>query len=114
MTAITFRLSRLDTGRHAGWGLVCIEARYASIAIDGVGQLVRRFASPKVWLEIEHEVSMGLNPGPLPAASHLAQLLVADASPSIVVQWVTAVQVDAAPAEMTGALDAMLKQQAAA
>lgn len=109
MTAILFQLHRLDTGRRTGFGLVCVDARYASVALEGVGHLLRRFATPAIWREVAHEISMGLNPGPLPAEAHLAQLLAGEASRSIVVQWVTATVVDAAPEGVTERLDATLK-----
>jgi hypothetical protein len=113
VTATIFRLHRLDSGRQLGWALLCPEARYGSLALDEVAELVRRFGVARTWLEVEHELSLGLNPGPLPADGPIAQLLVGDAARAVVVQYVTVqmIAVDGAGAAI--ALDRVLRDQVA-
>lgn len=82
MTALTFRLHRLDTGHHVGWALVCHDARYAAVAIASITTLQRRFTSVTAWRDVEREIRMGLSPGPLPTASAIAQLLAGAAARS--------------------------------
>jgi hypothetical protein len=113
MTATLFRLHRLDSGRHLGWALLCPEARYCSLAVAGVTELARRFGAGRVWPEIEHELSLGLNPGPLPAAGPIAQLLAGEAARSVVVQYVTAQPIAVEGVGAAVALDRLLRDQAA-
>lgn len=103
-----FRLHRLDSGRHAGWAIVCPEARYASLALVGVAALVRRHVSLSQWRQIEHEAHMGFNSGPLPAGSVHATVLAGEFSRSVVIQYVTVRTLTCEPMAVTSELDAAL------
>ncbi len=63
------------------------------------------------WKAVAVELSLGLNSGPLPAAGPIAKILAAEAGTSLISQWVTAFEVDQAPVEVTGVLDARLLSQ---
>ena len=111
MTAWLLRLHRLDTGRHAAWPVLCVEARYCSLAVPGVSAPVRRLLTARDWKAVGVELSSGLNPGPLPASGPIAKALAAEAGTSLISQWVTAFEVDAVPLAVTRALDARLSSQ---
>ena len=113
MTATLFRLHRLEDGRHAAWALLCSDARYCSLIVPGSGALVRRFADVKVWKEIELDLSLGLEPGPLPSDRPLVRLLAGEQAKALVVQYVTAFDVQADPHELPSQLDARLREHAA-
>lgn len=113
MTATLFRLHRIDTGRHAGWALLCPDARYCSLIVPGSGALVRRFSDVKAWKEIELDLGLGLEPGPLSTDLTLVRLLAGEQAKALVVQYVTAFDVRGEPLELTAVLDAKLREQAA-
>ena len=78
MTAWLLRLHRLDTGRHAAWAVLCVEAQYCSLAVPGVSAPVRRLLTARDWKAVGVELSSGLNPGPLPASGPIATALARD------------------------------------
>ena len=73
MTAWLFRLHRLDTGQHAAWAVLCVEARYCSLAVPGASALIRRMLTQADWKAIQDEIALGLNPGPLSAEGALGR-----------------------------------------
>jgi hypothetical protein len=111
VTAWTFALSSLETGRLVGLAVLCFEARYASVALVGAEHLERRHASPRAWKDIGQELAFGIPPGPLPRSSAIGRLLTGGAA-SIVLQYLNTRPVDAvAPADVVGTLDTLLKGQ---
>ena len=111
MTAWLFRLHRLDTGQHAAWAVLCVEARYCSLAVPGASTLMRRMLAAADWTAIQAEIMLGLNPGPLPADGALGRALAGDASRTLIAQYVTALPVNARPVDVTSELDAFLRKQ---
>lgn len=111
MTAWLFRLHRLDTGRHAAWAVVCLEARFCSLAVPGASTLTRRFLSLAEWKAIAAEFALGLIAGPLPRDGALGRALAGEASSSLITQYVMAVPVNASPLEVTAALGSLLRSQ---
>ena len=111
MTAWLFRLQRLDTGRHAAWAVVCVEARYFSVAVPGASAFIRRMLKPADWKAIQAEIALGLNPGPLPASAALARTLAGGVSRDLIVQYALSVPLDAAPLDVAVVLDTLLRQQ---
>ena len=111
MTATLFRLHRLEDGRHAAWALLCPDARYCSLIVPGSGALVRRFADVKAWKDIELDLGLGLEPGPLPADLHIVRLIAGEQAKALITQYVTAFEPQAEPLALTDALDAKLREQ---
>jgi len=111
MTAWLFRLHRLDTGRHVAWAILCVEGRYCTLALPGVTPLVRRMLAASDWKAIIQELSLGLNPGPLPAAGPIAKAVAHEARASVVVQWVTSFEIQAAPLHVALTLDTRLRSE---
>jgi len=111
MIAWLLRLHRLDTGRHAAWAVLCVEARYCSLAVPGVSTLVRRLLTAGDWKAVAVELSPGLNSGPLLPSGPIAKAFAQDAGASVIAQYVMGFEVDAAPLEVTHALDARLLSQ---
>ena len=111
MTAWLLRMHRLDTGRHVAWAVLCVEARYCSLALPGVTPLVRRLLTASDWKAVSAELSLGLNPGPLPAAGPIAKALAQDAGANVIAQYVTAFEIQVAPLEVTRVLDARLSSE---
>ena len=111
MTAWLLRLHRLDTRRHVAWAVLCVEARYCAVAVPGVSTLVRRLLTASDWKAVSVELSLGLNPGPLPAAGPIAKALAQEAGANVVAQYVTAFEVQAAPFDVTRVLDARLSSE---
>ena len=111
MTAWLLRLHRLDTGRHVAWAVLCAEARYCSLALPGVSTLVRRLLTATAWKAVLVELSLGLNPGPLPVAGPIAKALAQDAGANVVAQYVTAFEIQAPPLDVTRVLDARLSSE---
>ena len=108
MTAWLLGLHRLDTGRHVAWAIVCVEARYCSLAVPGVSTLLRRMLAPSDWKAVASELSLGLPPGPLPASGSIARALAHEAGANVVAQYVTSFDISAGPMEVARALDARL------
>jgi hypothetical protein len=108
MTAWLLRLHRLDTGRHAAWAVLCVDARYCALALPGVTTLMRRMLTATEWKAVIHELSLGLNPGPLPSSGPIAKALTQDAGSNLVVQYVTAFESHAEPSDLARALDTRL------
>lgn len=92
MRATVFRIHSLETGAPVGWGLLCPDARYASVKSTGTAALARRHGDATDWRDVLHEMAMGLPPGPLPAKGAVSRLLAGD-RPDLVVQYVTVVHV---------------------
>jgi len=111
MTAWLLRLHRLDTGRHAAWAVLCVEARYCSLAVPNVSTPVRRTLTGSDWKAVGAELSLGLNAGPLPVSGPIAKALAGEAGASLISQYVTAFEVDAVHLAVTRALDARLLRQ---
>ena len=111
MTAWLFRLHRLETGQHAAWAVLCVEARYCSLAVPGASALIRRMLAAADWKAVQAEIALGLNPGPLPADGAIGCSLAGEASRSLILQYVSAVPVNAIPSDVTTALDAILRGQ---
>ena len=111
MAAWLLRLHRLDTGRHAAWAILCVEARYCSLAVPNVSTPVRRLLSAADWKAVGIELSLGLNSGPLPASGPIAKALAQEAGASVITQYVMGFEVDAAPLDVTRALDTRLLSQ---
>jgi hypothetical protein len=114
MTAILFRTHELLGGRHVAWAAVCAEARYAGVLAAGTTELVRRGVDAGAWREIEHELSMGLPAGPLPASGAISRAVVGGENRGLIVQYVTAIPINSDPAGAAAKLDAVLHAQPAA
>ena len=111
MTAWTFALSSLETGGPVGLALLCVEARYASVALVGAEHLDRRHASPKAWKNIGQELALGVPRGPVPRTSAVAGLLT-NGSAGTVLQYLNALPINPVePADVAGTLDALLRRQ---
>jgi hypothetical protein len=109
MTARTFMIKSLSTGGVTGFGVVCEDARYASMRPIGSARLVRRWASPTVWKAILQEFALGLEPGPLPSASAVVAVLAERAARHVTVLYLAEVPLDGIDrAETAAALDACL------
>ena len=111
MTAWLLHLHRLDTGRDAAWAILCVGARYCSLAVRNVSTPVRRMLSAADWKAVGIELSLGLNSGPLPASGPIAKALAQEAGASVITQYVMGFEVDAAPLDVTRALDTRLLSQ---
>ena len=72
---------------------------------------VRRMLTGSDWKAVEVELSLGLNPGPLPSSGPIASALAQEAGASVVTQYVTAFEVGVVPLDVTGVLDARLSSQ---
>ncbi len=72
MTAWLLRLHRLDTGRHAAWAILCVGARYCSLAVPNVSTPVRRLLAASDWL-----LRLGLGMMTTGHPEHIAGQLVA-------------------------------------
>lgn len=115
MTAVTYVITALETGRRLGHALVCVEARYASVRWSGDTRLDRRFGAPATWRSVAAEQAPGFDAGPLSADSGVVQLLIDDGRRrSVAVQYVSAVPITAAPEDVVGQLDRQLRQLPAA
>src|SRR5688500_18550808 len=108
MTAWLLGLHRLDTGRHVAWEVLCAEARYCSLALPGVSKLVRRMLSASEWKVVTWELSMGLNPGPLPASGPIAKALAGEAGANVIAQYLTSFDIETGPMDVARALDSRL------
>jgi len=100
------------TGRLLGFGLVCLEARYASIATaDGARQLHRRHATPAQWTRIGQEIADTLPPFPLKRSSAILEVLAGyGIQPNV--SYLHAIDLDVPdPAAAAAALDAHLLGQ---
>jgi hypothetical protein len=108
---ILFNLSDLATGGRLGFGLVCVDQRYASVLWRGEARLDRRFADPQQWNDIAHQIAVGLEPRPLMHASALVQLLVGERT-AVVVQWLSREPLTIGKPELAAQwLDTVLNQQ---
>ena len=95
----------MDTGQHAAWAVLCVEARYCSLAVPGASALIRRMLAAADWKAIQAEVALGLNPGPLPADGAIGRALAGEGSRSLIAQYVTALPVSGSPSKVTGFLE---------
>jgi hypothetical protein len=111
--AITFTLADLAPGRLLGLGLVCPEARYASVLPVGADRLDRRHALPSQWKELEVDLAR-LPASPLDRSSRVVQLLLdVDRRSSVIVQPLTGLPTDGEPQHSAQLLDTLLKGMAA-
>ena len=109
MTATLFTLT--EAGRVAGLGLVCPEARYASIRWAHADRLDRCPVTADQWREIMQAIRAGLSPEPLALAAVLT-----GGRLGLTVQWIHAQPVGAGhgPGAVANLLDRLLKSQALA
>lgn len=111
MTAFTFTIRTLETGQLVAHGVICPQARYASVLWRGAARPDRRLAQLERWLAIDRQVADKLEAGPLAHASAIAQLLLGDRGPGYVVQYLVQEplpETDPASAELLRLLDARL------
>lgn len=109
MEAWVLVLNSLETGRRLGMGLLCVDARYASIGWHGVDRFERLYATPQQWREIGFEIERRF-PGhrPLPHDEPIGRLFSADRS-DIFVHWLHNWRVpEGDPAAVVAALDRQL------
>ena len=113
MTATLFTLT--EACRVAGLGLVCPEARYASVRWAHADRLDRCHVSADQWREILQAIRAGLSPQPLAPSSALAAALTGGRL-GLTVQWIHAQPVGAGhgPGAVANLLDRLLTSQALA
>ena len=110
LRAITFTFTSLETGSLLGAAVLAPAARYASVHLAGAPMITRKFLSPSLWQQAEQEISVGLNPGPLPAKGAIAQALAS--SEFVVIHYLHAQDVAVERPELTvQALDALLRSE---
>ncbi|MEO7190059.1 MAG: hypothetical protein ABI051_03285 [Vicinamibacterales bacterium] len=102
LQATCFVLSSLETGRAAGMGLLCLEARYGAVLWTGADRMDRRLPSPTEWNAVQREIKDHLPPGPLARDSACARLLAGTRGSAVVVQWLWSRGVDVSGPEQTG------------
>ena len=108
--AFTFTLTDSATGQLLGLGLVCPEARYASVLAVWADRFDRRHGFPSHWKELEADLARGLPPAPLDRTSSVVRLLIdADRRSQVVVRPLTGMPADGEPERSAQLLDAMLK-----
>jgi len=114
MTALTFTLADLATGRGLAHAIICFEARYASVAWLGETRLDRKFVERADWRMLELALVVGL-PNTSVESTHIVQriLVPADRRSSVLVQWAAKMPLDVAPARVAEILDAWLRDLAA-
>ena len=109
LTATLFTLT--EAGRLAGLGLVCPEARYASVRWVHADRLDRCRVSAAQWREIARVLGAGTTPGRIEPSSALGTVLAGDRL-GVTVQWLTSLPAaDVAPEAVAGELDGLLKRQ---
>jgi hypothetical protein len=110
--AAVFILISLETGSLAGFAVVCVEARYASVAWHGADRLEQRHATVEMWKELAQEFGLGLPSGPIEKGTVLARLITGGRS-GIAVQYLSVDPVEvASPGGVADALDAFLRLRA--
>lgn len=108
MTATLFTLT--EAGRVAGLGLVCPEARYASVRWAHADRLDRCHVSAAQWQEIVRMLG-DTTPGRIEPSSALGTVL-ACGRLGLTAQWLTVLPVaDVAPQAVAGELDGLLTRQ---
>ena len=109
MTAHTFLIVDLVTGRRLGGGVVCPEARYASLLRTSADRPDRRFVPVTAWLTIEKELQW-LDNGPVDADSALSRALLGERrTHSLALQRLSQMPIEGEPAETGRKLDALLR-----
>lgn len=108
MTAYTFGLTSLETGRLLGEAIVCPQARYVSVAWRGAGRLDRKFVHAASWTRIERELADGWPNGIVDTRSAVGETLIADRV-AVVVQLVSKTIIAGLPADIVRILDARLQ-----
>ena len=95
MTAISFVLSDLETGRGLAHALICPDARYASIAWIGAERLDRRHVTGADWRLLELAIREKLPPTPLKSTHIVSRILLPeDRRSGIMVQYVAQVPME--------------------
>ena len=108
--AWTFSLVDRRNGQLVAMAVLCVTARYVSVAIPSVERIERRYPMPAQWAAIEAELAVGLAPAPLPKASVIRSLLAAETL--LDVQYVHVLPVEVEGPEATApVLDGLLRQQ---
>jgi hypothetical protein len=111
--AFSFTLTDFESGELLGLGLVCPEARYASVLPIGADRFDRRHALPSHWKELEMDLAR-LQASALDRSSTIVRLLLdVDRRGNVVVQPVTGMPADGEPERSAQLLDALLKGMAA-
>jgi hypothetical protein len=90
--------------------VICVEARYASVIWRDQTRIDRKFASPMMWQQVARELREGWPNGLVDHHSVTAQVLTDILGSLVVVQFITATPIEAAPHEVVRALDARLEQ----
>jgi hypothetical protein len=112
----TFVVSDLATGQLAAMAIVCPRAQFVGRLLRSVeskpANVEHRSVRLSDWREIRHELSVGLNPGPLPRASAVHQAIAGDWSASLVTQYLYRQPIDVEHAhKVVEALHRLLKSQ---
>jgi hypothetical protein len=112
--ALAFSFVSLETGQLLGVGLLCLEARYASVLWVGGERIVRRVATGMDWREVALELQLHWRPGLIPASTTVARLLAGNRlkSSGVHLQSVETVAADN-PERVVPALDKTLRSLAA-
>jgi hypothetical protein len=111
LQALIFNITSAEDGRFVGAGLVCMDARYASVRWAEADDLDRLHVTPADWVAIGEELGAGVNPGPVTTDGRLYMLVAGEFAGYAIVQSVSdrPVAVDR-PEEATPALDALLRE----
>ncbi len=75
MTAFLFVLSRAESGKPVGFGMLCAEARYCSFRPIDAKSIGRRFLDINAWKQIAYECADTFPSTPLPRESACAHAL---------------------------------------
>lgn len=106
VTAVRLVLRESETGAEVGTALVCVEARYLSVAWRGESRLSRVHVSPAGWRAVAAEVAP-LSPGdaiqPTSTVYHLIR-----AERAARVTCATVETVTAKPSDLVHALDVLI------
>jgi len=114
MTALTFGIASLSTGAGLGYGMICFEARYASVAWFGADRLDRRVVMRSEWRMLELALQVGIPDTPLQSTHVVPWILVAaDRRASVLVQRVADLRVAVEHARVAETLDGWLRDLAA-
>lgn len=113
ITAHVFALQDSGDHRHLGFGLLVLEARYASVLWSGHAQIQRRHLGPRGWLEVEREIRT-LTLGLLDPSTALHSALVPSGRGVRLSYAIGRPIMSGDPGDLVAALDALLLEIAAA
>ena len=101
LTAWSFVVSELLSGRRIGQAVLSPQARYASAVAAGshprlglslerpeASRIDRLHLSPRQWQDVEAQIALGLEPGPLDGASPIAVAISGDHAKDVIIQYV--------------------------